>query len=96
MKKKVQNTFKILINSFYGSRSALAPRHPVLLTFATRLVSDNGKGLKETKTRGMGLHNMKYRANVIGGELTFRPRNGGGTSVCCRLGAAKDAGRPRR
>jgi two-component system sensor kinase FixL len=55
-------------------------------------ISDDGKGCgSKLKTTGMGLRNMRYRANVIGGELTVEPRNGGGTCVRCILPLRKIA-----
>lgn len=49
-------------------------------------VSDDGSGFtKRSRKSGMGLHNMQYRANVIGAELSVEKRDGGGTCVCCRL-----------
>lgn len=49
-------------------------------------IGDDGKGMgKKLKTQGMGLRNMRYRADVIGGKLTIEPRDGGGTCVRCRL-----------
>jgi PAS domain S-box-containing protein len=49
------------------------------------MVSDNGFGLgiNAGKNPGMGLHIMKYRAGVIGGELLVLPRETGGTQVRC-------------
>jgi signal transduction histidine kinase len=49
-------------------------------------IGDDGKGMgKKVKTQGMGLRNMNYRANVIGGKLSIAPREGGGTCVRCTL-----------
>jgi signal transduction histidine kinase len=49
-------------------------------------IADDGKGIgQKVKTEGMGLRNMQYRANVIGGDLTVEPRKGGGTCVRCTL-----------
>jgi signal transduction histidine kinase len=54
------------------------------------VISDNGKGFdEEIITDGMGLRNMKYRASVIGAELTVGRRDGGGTQVRCRLPLSK-------
>nr|MBA3651760.1 PAS domain S-box protein [Chthoniobacterales bacterium] len=50
-------------------------------------VKDNGKGFSVSKTRsGMGLHIMKYRADVIGAELTVESADGKGAKVVCCLG----------
>jgi signal transduction histidine kinase len=58
----------------------------VLAGRAVLAISDDGKGIGEKlKTRGMGLRNMQYRANVIGGELTINGHKGGGTCVRCTL-----------
>src|SRR5438874_703905 len=49
-------------------------------------IADDGKGIgQKLKTEGMGLRNMQYRANVIGGNLTVEARKGGGTCVHCTL-----------
>jgi two-component system, LuxR family, sensor kinase FixL len=58
----------------------------VLAGRAVLAISDDGKGIGEKlKTMGMGLRNMQYRANVIGGELTINGHKGGGTCVRCTL-----------
>ncbi|MDQ3546187.1 MAG: PAS domain S-box protein [Verrucomicrobiota bacterium] len=50
-------------------------------------VKDNGKGFSVSKTRsGMGLHIMKYRADVIGAKLTVESADGKGAKVGCCLG----------
>lgn len=48
-------------------------------------VSDNGAGMGTlSPTRhGLGLHIMQYRAGLLRGTLTVRPRRGGGTEVLC-------------
>jgi signal transduction histidine kinase len=56
-------------------------------------IGDDGKGIgHKVKTKGMGLSNMHYRANVIGGELTLKPRKGGGTCVRCALPVRRPKG----
>jgi signal transduction histidine kinase len=58
-------------------------------------IADDGKGIgQKRKTDGMGLRNMRYRANVIGGEFTVEAREGGGTCVRCTLPLRKSALRP--
>jgi two-component system sensor kinase FixL len=52
-------------------------------------IGDDGKGVGKLKTKGMGLPNMRYRANVVGGELTVEERKGGGTCVRCTLPVRK-------
>jgi signal transduction histidine kinase/DNA-binding LacI/PurR family transcriptional regulator len=49
-------------------------------------VSDDGVGLPPLgrEGNGMGLHILKYRASVVGGELRIRTRETG-TSVTCRI-----------
>jgi two-component system sensor kinase FixL len=55
-------------------------------------ITDDGRGFsKRSNKRGMGLFNMQYRANAIGGELTFPKRDDGGTRVCCKLPVPKRA-----
>jgi len=48
-------------------------------------VSDNGKGMPKSPSRGMGVGVMKYRAGIIGAKLSVDPRPGGGLSVVCVL-----------
>ena len=52
----------------------------------TLTVKDNGKGFSTSKShRGMGLHIMKYRADVIGARLTIESADGQGALVTCIL-----------
>ena len=48
-------------------------------------ISDNGIGtsVAPDSSRGMGLHIMNYRAQVIGGALSIEPAPGHGTIVSC-------------
>jgi len=46
-------------------------------------VVDDGAGISESDSNGMGLDIMRYRARLIGGQLTIRRRNGRGTIVSC-------------
>ena len=46
-------------------------------------VVDDGAGISEPDSNGMGLDIMRYRARLIGGQLTIRRRNGRGTIVSC-------------
>jgi PAS domain S-box-containing protein len=50
-------------------------------------VSDNGKGfaVPMTNGQGLGLHAMKYRADVIGAELRIESQVGKGTRITCTL-----------
>jgi two-component system CheB/CheR fusion protein len=50
------------------------------------VVEDNGKGFRARKrSKGLGLHIMRYRANVLGGTLMIDPRPKGGTKVTCEV-----------
>jgi signal transduction histidine kinase len=46
-------------------------------------VVDDGAGISESQSEGMGLDIMRYRARLIGGQLTIKPRNGRGTIISC-------------
>jgi len=49
-------------------------------------ISDNGKGLpKKDNGPGQGIQIMKYRARVIGAEMSVTSSNGSGTVVTCTL-----------
>ena len=50
-------------------------------------VADDGKGMDSPPggERGMGLNSMKYRARVLGGELTIDSNPGEGTIVSCDI-----------
>jgi PAS domain S-box-containing protein len=50
------------------------------------LVYDNGRGFKaSSKRNGMGIHNMIFRAQSIGGRLEVKSRPGKGTVVKCEF-----------
>ncbi len=53
----------------------------------TITVSDNGIGIPEPlgATAGMGLHIMRYRARMIGGQLKIGRGKRGGTIILCSL-----------
>jgi signal transduction histidine kinase len=46
-------------------------------------VVDDGTGISESPSDGMGLDIMRYRARLIGGQLTIKTRNSRGTIVTC-------------
>lgn len=70
-----------------------SPRHIVITIecqngSATLSVDDDGSGMPDDATNerpGLGLHIMRYRANMIGGSLEVRPGSLGGTMVRCRF-----------
>jgi signal transduction histidine kinase len=49
-------------------------------------VVDDGAGISESASKGMGLDIMRYRARLIGGQLTIKRRNGRGTIISCTAG----------
>jgi DNA-binding LacI/PurR family transcriptional regulator/signal transduction histidine kinase len=53
----------------------------------TAEVADDGVGIPpgELGEQGMGLHILRYRAGVIGGELRIRSTVGSGTTITCRI-----------
>lgn len=63
------------------------------------VIEDNGKGFRPStgkqKSKGLGLHIMKYRANALGGTLMIDRRPKGGTKVTCEIPVQVKA-RPRR
>jgi signal transduction histidine kinase len=52
-------------------------------------IKDDGRGFDPATVpeRSMGLQMMRYRANVIGAQLTVTSAEGGGTSVSCVIPA---------
>jgi signal transduction histidine kinase len=59
----------------------------ILLDAADQSISlrvlDDGVGIPESYSEGMGLTIMRYRARSVGGNLTIKRRNGAGTTVSC-------------
>jgi signal transduction histidine kinase len=52
----------------------------------TLLVADDGTGFDPTQeTEGMGLKTMRYRASLMGANLTVTPVKTGGTVVTCAI-----------
>ena len=49
-------------------------------------VEDDGKGFNPNRrSKGLGLHIMRYRANALGGELKIEKRKRGGMEVRCKI-----------
>src|SRR2546423_4085248 len=48
-------------------------------------IRDNGKGFGPRGHQGMGLQNMKYRANVLKGQLTIESSLNQGTRIMCTI-----------
>ena len=46
-------------------------------------VVDDGAGISESDSTGMGQDIMRYRARLIGGQLTIKRRKGRGTIISC-------------
>lgn len=57
-------------------------------THVTLTVTDDGRGLPDTAATGMGLRIMRYRAQMMGGEVTIAAAEPSGTRVCCRVSQA--------
>jgi signal transduction histidine kinase len=51
----------------------------------TLQVLDNGVGISESKSNGMGLAIMRARARLNGGELQIEQPESGGTKICCSV-----------
>ncbi len=64
----------------------------------TLAVMDDGKGIGKIspQRQGLGLHIMKYRAGLVRGILTVRPRRGRGTEVICSVIHTEAKARSRR
>ncbi|TWT59660.1 sensor histidine kinase [Rubinisphaera italica] len=52
------------------------------------MIQDDGIGLQESEGSGLGLRIMRYRANRMGGGLSFEGSEFGGTLVKCIISAA--------
>jgi signal transduction histidine kinase len=52
-------------------------------------IADNGIGIKTLSPRrkGLGLRIMQYRAGLLQGTVSVRPRHDRGTGVCCMVPA---------
>jgi PAS domain S-box-containing protein len=65
----------------------------------TLAVSDNGRGFipGAAPASGMGLRIMQYRANILGGSVSFEPRPGGGVRMVstCRQPTPGEPARAR-
>lgn len=63
-------------------------------------IKDDGVGFPkiETRSNGIGLRVMNYRAGMIGATLTIDSQRAGGTVVSCQLqtGAAEKGGEPKK
>ena len=65
--------------------------------FLRLVVEDNGKGFRQRKrSKGLGLHIMRYRANVLGGTVLIDPRPKGGTKVTCEVPIKSPGGGQKR
>ena len=54
------------------------------------VVEDNGKGYRPRKrSKGLGVHIMEHRTNVLGGRFGIVPREGGGAKVVCEVPVKK-------
>ncbi|HEY5446722.1 MAG TPA: ATP-binding protein, partial [Pyrinomonadaceae bacterium] len=51
----------------------------------TLQVLDDGVGISESKSNGMGLAIMRARARLNGGELQIEQPESGGTKICCSV-----------
>ena len=49
----------------------------------TLRIRDDGVGISEPASTGMGLAIMRYRARLNGGELSIEQPEGGGTLISC-------------
>jgi signal transduction histidine kinase len=56
----------------------------------TLQIEDDGVGISGSKSDGMGLAIMRYRARLNGGELSIEQPAGGGTVISCTVNAKRD------
>ncbi|MFO1498064.1 MAG: ATP-binding protein [Verrucomicrobiota bacterium] len=61
-------------------------------------IKDDGVGLPKTdsKTHGIGLRVMNYRAGMIGATLTLESQRNGGTQVHCQLPVSEAGKNPAK
>jgi len=53
-------------------------------------IQDDGKGFSVSRrSKGLGLHIMRYRANALGGELKIERRKTGGMDITCVIPVKK-------
>ena len=57
-------------------------------------VVDDGGGISESQSEGMGLDIMRYRARLIGGQLAIKRRNSRGTVITCTARPAENETKP--
>jgi PAS domain S-box-containing protein len=74
---------------------SLAEQHDGQLALTIR---DDGAGIDDLldNTKGLGIHLMRNRASLIGGQLTIERGHDGGTVVTCRFPHADPVGRHRQ
>jgi two-component system sensor histidine kinase UhpB len=67
----------------HGAASEILVQLKVAADAIALTVSDNGRGFAPGAgfSLGMGLKIMRYRANMLGGTVSFEPRLGGGAAV---------------
>jgi signal transduction histidine kinase len=51
----------------------------------TLLISDDGRGISNGEQAGFGLHGLRERVDLLGGEMHIEARPGGGTQLSFRL-----------
>jgi len=71
-----------------AARHAQATRIKIDLSFESGIrltVSDDGRGIRDQGSDGMGLRIMRYRADLVGAQLTVAEDGNRGTMVICEL-----------
>lgn len=60
------------------------------------VIADDGRGMPPSRSRdaGMGLHSMRYRAEVLGGTVDIQSSAGEGTTVSCQIPLRQPAPTP--
>ena len=95
--------FRIAQEAVSNALKHARPRHLLVSLVAEEasirlIVKDDGGGLppKGSRSEGMGLHIMAYRASLIGASLDLEPDPDGGTLITCTFAEPNSAPKPQK